>query len=193
MYSIVLMVALSSGGELPGCHLTYGCYGGGCYGVSAACYGCYGGPGWVSRTGGYGSCYGCYGGCYGCHGGCWGAGCYGGGGRVAPVAPPPRSRPPEPIPKPAEKKASLSTAPAALVVNLPAEAQLTVDDYAATATSPRRFFDTPPLLRGRDYYYNLKADLVLNDKTITVTKRVLVRAGMETQVTLEFPQILAQK
>src|SRR5436309_4185702 len=62
MYSAVLLMALSTGGDSLACH----CCHGGCYG------GCYGG--W------YGGCYGggCYGGgCYG--GGCYGGGCYGGG------------------------------------------------------------------------------------------------------------------
>jgi uncharacterized protein (TIGR03000 family) len=81
MYSMVLMVALSGGAEVPdwgrgGCH---GCYGG-CFG---GCYGgCYGGC-WGGCYGGGCYGYGCWGGCYGCYGGygCWGSGygCYGSG------------------------------------------------------------------------------------------------------------------
>jgi uncharacterized protein (TIGR03000 family) len=81
MYSVVLMMALTSGGDVPALgHGCCGCYGGG-YGGCMGCYGgCYGG--------GYGGCMGCYGGCYGghkhgCRGGhhgCWGGGhgCHGG-------------------------------------------------------------------------------------------------------------------
>jgi uncharacterized protein (TIGR03000 family) len=76
MYSVVLMMALTTGtdavdfGHRNRCSGGYGCHGGGGYG-------CYGG-------GGYGCSGGCYGGGgYGCSGGCYGGygGCYGGYGR----------------------------------------------------------------------------------------------------------------
>ena len=87
MYSMVLMVALSGGAEVPdfgrgGCYgggwggCYGGCYGGGCYG-----YGCWGGCYGLYGTGCGGSCYGgygCWGSGYGCYGsgyaswGCWG-------------------------------------------------------------------------------------------------------------------------
>jgi uncharacterized protein (TIGR03000 family) len=94
MYSVVLLAALTTGGETPAWHHRGGCYGcyGACYG---SCYaGCYGGTYWSGHGcwglpyGCYGSCacYGsyypgdCYGcnGCYGCSGcyGCYGYGCY---------------------------------------------------------------------------------------------------------------------
>src|SRR5215471_1576684 len=68
MYTAVLMMALTTGVDMPD-----GRRGGGCHGCRGGCYGgCYGG-------GGYGGgCCGCYGG--GGYGGCYGGGCYGGGG-----------------------------------------------------------------------------------------------------------------
>ena len=69
MYSVVLMVALTSGSATPDWHRYGGCCG--CY---SGCYGCGGG---------------CYGGCYGCGGGCFGGG-YGDGhddGYGAPPSP----------------------------------------------------------------------------------------------------------
>jgi uncharacterized protein (TIGR03000 family) len=92
MYSMVLMVALSGGGEVPDWGRG-GCYGGG-YGGFAGCFGGYYGYGCHGTCYGYsagglgygcwGGGYGCWGAGYGCYGsgsGCWGAGygCYGSG------------------------------------------------------------------------------------------------------------------
>jgi uncharacterized protein (TIGR03000 family) len=83
MYSVVLMVAMTTGGDLPDCHRCGGCFGGGhgCFGGGHGCFGgghgCFGG---LFRGHGCHGCHGCYGGCYG--GGCNGGGCFGcnGGG-----------------------------------------------------------------------------------------------------------------
>jgi len=90
MYSVVLMAALTTGGETPdigrrgGCHgCQGGCYGGrshgrrggGCCGCGGGYGGCYGGG--YSCGGGYG---GCYGGGWSCGGGYGGMSCGGGYG-----------------------------------------------------------------------------------------------------------------
>ena len=70
MYSVVLLAALTAGGEAPQFfhHSCHGCYS--CSGCSG-CYGCWGyGGSYGCCGGGWGSCYGS---CYGC-GGCWGSG-----------------------------------------------------------------------------------------------------------------------
>lgn len=95
MYSVVLMMALTSGGDTPalggrggcygGCYGSYGgCYGG-CYGGGYGCHGgrghgCHGGRGHGCRGGRGHGCHGGrkHGGCCGCYGGGYG-GCYGGG------------------------------------------------------------------------------------------------------------------
>jgi uncharacterized protein (TIGR03000 family) len=77
--------------------------------------------------------------------------------------------------------------PATLVVTLPADAKLTIDDAATTSTSAIRVFTSPDLPRGKEFYYTVKADIVRNGQTITVKKQVLVRAGQETRVALKFP------
>jgi uncharacterized protein (TIGR03000 family) len=107
MYSVVLLMAVTTGGESAelgrrggGCHGCYGGFGGGCYGGGwgGGCYGggCYGGGGLFGGRHGrrghgchggwgcYGGGWGCYGGGYGgCYGGVvmggYGGGCYGGG------------------------------------------------------------------------------------------------------------------
>ncbi len=76
---------------------------------------------------------------------------------------------------------------ATLVVHLPAEARVTVNDAVTRLTSDTRTFVSPPLPRGQDYHYTLKAELTRNGRTLTTTRRVTVRAGEEKQVTLTFP------
>jgi uncharacterized protein (TIGR03000 family) len=73
-------------------------------------------------------------------------------------------------------------APAHVVVKLPEEARLFVDDTACPLTSARREFDTPNLNPGQAYYYDLKAEVMRAGRAVTATKRVTVRAGQETIV-----------
>jgi uncharacterized protein (TIGR03000 family) len=183
MYSVVVLMALSGGVDTPdfgrrGCHGCSGCSGysgGGCH--HGRRHGCHGGYG--------GGCYGggCYGGGYG--GGCcggYGGGCHGCGGVIMPY------EGGGPKPMPGTKKTSLDApSPATLVVTLPAEAKLTIDDYVTNSTSEQRVFQSPALMPGKTYSYTLKAEILRDNKPQVVTKEVIVRAGEETPVRLEFP------
>jgi uncharacterized protein (TIGR03000 family) len=187
------------GGGWGGC---YGCHGG-CYGFGyGACYGnCYGG--WGSGYGCAGSWgysgYGCWGasyGCYGCYGGGfgYGPGYYGSGwetmtpGGVAPSYMPGATMPPaggsgsggEVLPKPKpDGKSGTGLAPtrARLIVELPADAKLYIDDQVMKTTSGRRTFHTPDLKPGQTYYYELRAEVVRDGKPVSQERRVLLRAG----------------
>jgi len=101
---------------------------------------------------------------------------------------------PEKIGKPkAPKKETRGPAAATIIVSLPADAKLIVDDTATTSTSASRVLTPPELEPGQDYHYNLKAEVVLDGKTVTVAKQVAVRAGEQTSVSL-FPETsLAQR
>jgi len=183
MYNLVLMAALTTGGETPnwgfrghGCH---GCYGAhacrGCRGGYGGCHGCYGG---MSMAG-----YGCYGGCYGCMG--YYSQFY--GMHPYPVVHPMPYVAPEPLPQPKklEDKKSSSLNRAKMVVELPADAKLYIDDQLMKATSERRSFTTPDLVRGQAYYYILRAETVRDGKTLMASKRVIVRAGETVQTSLQ--------
>jgi uncharacterized protein (TIGR03000 family) len=179
MYSLVLMTALATAPEMPNCGWKCGCHGGG-YGHG--CHGCYGG---------YGGCYGgCYGG-YGCTG-CWGG--YGCGGcwgvPVAPGAVMP-AKPAEPVapPKPADGKQGAAPVQGKLLVELPEDARLYVDDQHIQTPAGRRTFNTPVLSPGQSYYYMVRMEVDINGKTHQETKQVIVRAGQTAEVT--FPQLLA--
>jgi len=158
------------------------CYGSSCYGSSCyggACYGCYGSWSSYSGWGCYGSsCYGsinCHG-CYGCYG------CYGCTGYmpVSPATGPAMPPAGEQLPEPKkEKKGSEASIPnrARLIVELPSDATLYIDDQPMKTTAGRRAFQTPDLERGQSYYYDLRAEVVREGQTITERKRVIVRPG----------------
>ena len=205
MYTAVLMMALTTGVDMPdarrgGCHGCHGgCYGG-CYGggwgggYGGGCCGCYGG--------GYGGCYGgCmgmgYGGCYGGgYGGCYGGavisgGCYGlGGYGTGTIIMPSTGTGAEPIKKkPTQKdgKETMAPTPATIVVELPADATLTIDNEATTSTGSSRVFTSPELNPGKEYHYTLKAEVVRDGKPVKTEKVIAVKAGEITPVTLTLP------
>jgi uncharacterized protein (TIGR03000 family) len=77
-------------------------------------------------------------------------------------------------------------APARIVVNLPANAKLTVDDQATTSQSDQRTLISPSLKPGEEYHYTLKAEIQRDGKPMSETKRVVVQAGREVNVRFDF-------
>jgi uncharacterized protein (TIGR03000 family) len=207
MYSVVLMAALTTGGIAPDCHFRGGCCGcyGGCYGGwGGGCCGCYGGG-----FGAYGGCWGGYGGwgCGGCYGGMgYGGYAYGGGyggGYYGGVTYPGMTMPGatgtgtgtgtgttgEQLGTPTEdtkkKQGMLTPSRAKLVVELPADAKLYIDDLPMKTTSGVRSFNTPTLEPGQIYYYMVRAEVVRDGKPVTETRRVLVRAGQTARASFK--------
>lgn len=88
---------------------------------------------------------------------------------------------------PAPPAARKGESPATIVVTLPADARLTVDGRATKSTSGLRQFVTPPLRPGKKYSYTFKAEFVRQGHTITVARKVPVRAGRQTAVSLDVP------
>lgn len=178
MYSVVLMAALTTGGDTPdfgfrcrgcrGCHSGYAC---------AGCHGCsgWGGHGWHGHGWSYG--YGCVG-CYGCAGfmhayACYGGWtCYGCAGTTTYAPAPYRPAPPRTAPAPEENGTQ-----ARVNIQVPADAKLFVDGMETKATSENRVFTTPPLERGRSYYYELRVEVVRDGRTLSETRQLVVRPG----------------
>jgi uncharacterized protein (TIGR03000 family) len=77
---------------------------------------------------------------------------------------------------------------ATIVVILPEDAQLTFDDELSVSTGSNRLFMTPPLERGKDFHYTLKAKVIRNGKTEGASEQITVRAGGETRVDLLLAQ-----
>jgi uncharacterized protein (TIGR03000 family) len=68
-----------------------------------------------------------------------------------------------------------------MVVEVPADAKLYVDDQLMKTTSERRAFTTPVLDPGETYYYIVRAEVVRDGQKISRTKRVTLRAGEEAR------------
>jgi uncharacterized protein (TIGR03000 family) len=75
-------------------------------------------------------------------------------------------------------------------VNLPADATLTIDGAPTSSRTDRRVFVTPALEEGREYAYTLKGEVVRDGQRVALSREVRVRAGTETQATLELPSHL---
>lgn len=76
-----------------------------------------------------------------------------------------------------------------LKFTVPADAKLFVDGAAVAGTGTERTFFTPPLAAGQKFFYDVKAELVVDGKTVTEEKRVIVEAG--ASVTESFPKLVA--
>jgi uncharacterized protein (TIGR03000 family) len=75
---------------------------------------------------------------------------------------------------------------ATVVVTLPTDARLTVSGQPTQSVSSRRVFTSPPLQKGMKYFYTFKASVVRDGRTITTKKRVRVRPGEVTRVSIAF-------
>ena len=100
-----------------------------------------------------------------------------------PPPPPPPAPKKEPLPPPAKDKESKSE-PARVVIGLPADAKLLFNGTIAAGTGASRTFATPALAPGQDYGYELTAEVIRDGRVLTVTERVVVRAGETARVTL---------
>jgi uncharacterized protein (TIGR03000 family) len=80
-----------------------------------------------------------------------------------------------------------TAASATVLVSLPADAKLTIDDTPTRSTTARRRFESPPLEPGKTYHYTLTAEAMREGRAVTVSQRIDVRAGQETRVQLVLP------
>lgn len=126
------------------------------------------------------------------HQGCYGSmapvGCVGYAPVVMPAAPVPTTPAPMPTtPAPTttpEKKTSAN-----ITIELPADAALTVDGEPTRTTGTVRLFHTPELQAGQAYYYDMKAEVVVDGRTVVEEMRVVVTGG--EQVTKSFGKLIA--
>lgn len=190
--------ASCGGYTLPVGH-TAGYYYGSCTGASCV-GGCYGSPYYSAYGGCYGTCLGGYAPAYPVYGGpVLGTAEYTPGVIVGGLAPAAAmalntsrydtgtsgilaSAPPA--------DAAVS-APARLTIDMPPTAVLYVDGQpvAGDGKSDTRQFHTPDLPSGKAFYYELRADLVVNGKLETESKKVVVKAG--ERATQSFPKLIA--
>ncbi|HEY1859896.1 MAG TPA: TIGR03000 domain-containing protein [Gemmataceae bacterium] len=188
-----------AGSAYTGCAGGAGCTGGGCHGGGhhflGGHGGCHGGGGGCHGGGGlfhHGRSRGCHGG-GGCQGvaysGCYG-GCYGGAGCTGGVVVPAPTTGPKEMPKPGDKPKEETSllAPATIIVSMPADAKLTIDDAATTSMGAVRTFVSPTLNSGVEYHYTLRTEIAGK----SIAKQITVRAGEETRIELSSADV-AQK
>jgi uncharacterized protein (TIGR03000 family) len=84
-----------------------------------------------------------------------------------------------PPPRELEKKGGNEQARARVIIDLPAGAKLFVDDQEMKLGNGRRVFQTPALVPGQTYFYDLRAELVRNGQTVRATQRIILRPGQE--------------
>ena len=204
MYGVILMTAMATTQSAPelgwrqhacggysACHGGHGACHGGCYG------GCYGG--WESLApthtpaGCWGVPYGCYGpgwGGYSCAGGCGGyqSAAYGvptpeiatPTPELVPESPPAKDANPKLKPKatdPDDDELVSTGTRARVVVSLPANGKLFVDNTPIANAAGVKTFRTPELSKGQQYFYEMRAEVLVDGKVVSQTRRVTVTAG----------------
>lgn len=75
-----------------------------------------------------------------------------------------------------EKKISFDTS-AKLILEVPANAKVFVDDKLTNSNSEVRHYYTPSLEYGQTYFYDVRVEFEKNGKVVSESKRVYVRAG----------------
>jgi uncharacterized protein (TIGR03000 family) len=75
------------------------------------------------------------------------------------------------------------------VVVIPVDAKLYVDGKLAPGSGPERAFYTPPLAAGKQFFYEVKAELLVDGQVVVDEKKVIVEAGQT--VTESFPKLVA--
>jgi uncharacterized protein (TIGR03000 family) len=84
--------------------------------------------------------------------------------------------------------AANATASATIVVEVPADAKVYFDDQPTEQTGAVRTFVTPPLRSDKAFMYNLRVEVVRQDKVVAQTEQISVRAGQTTRVDLKQPK-----
>jgi uncharacterized protein (TIGR03000 family) len=83
----------------------------------------------------------------------------------------------ERAPAPKEKKQTEEQVRARVIIEVPADAKLYVDGKLMVSTSDRRTFQTPDLIRGQLYFYELRAEVIRDGQVVSAEQKVLLRPG----------------
>jgi uncharacterized protein (TIGR03000 family) len=78
-------------------------------------------------------------------------------------------------------------APAAVVVQVPADAELWFDGARTAQTGPNRTFESPPLPGGKIYHYVVRARWTENGKAVEQIRMVSVQAGQQARLSFSEP------
>jgi uncharacterized protein (TIGR03000 family) len=64
-----------------------------------------------------------------------------------------------------------------LIIEVPENAKLFIDDQLMKSTTTERFFYTPALENGQKYFYDVRVEVMKDGQKVTESKRVIVQAG----------------
>jgi uncharacterized protein (TIGR03000 family) len=101
-----------------------------------------------------------------------------GNGGAPATASAPAAAHPQVIPAAADREAG----PATIEVRVPAGAEIWVDDDKTRQTGPVRVFRSPPLEKGKEYHYEVRARWTLAGKEVEQTQTVAVQGGGSARV-----------
>ena len=79
-------------------------------------------------------------------------------------------------------RADAATDRAHVTIQLPPDGEVTIQGMRLNATGPIRHFDSPPLMAGKEYAYELEATWKENGQEIKQSQRIDVSAGARTEV-----------
>jgi uncharacterized protein (TIGR03000 family) len=82
-----------------------------------------------------------------------------------------------PFPSAAAMATLSATGPAAIELRVPENAEVLLQDRPTTQTGRLRHYDLPPLVNGQVYKYTVRVTWREDDRDITETRRLMVRAG----------------
>ena len=87
-----------------------------------------------------------------------------------------------PAPKKTDGEVSAPARVSRITVTLPASARLWIENVECPLTSSVRTFDTPPLSGNQQYFYNVRAEIVRDGRTISETQRIVITPGQEARI-----------
>jgi uncharacterized protein (TIGR03000 family) len=92
--------------------------------------------------------------------------------------------------KPGSDDATKKTGTSASIkLSLPADSKLYIDGQLVKATGAERLFTTPDLAPGQKFFYEAKAELMVNGSVVVQEKRLIIEAG--TTLSESFEKLFA--
>jgi uncharacterized protein (TIGR03000 family) len=79
-----------------------------------------------------------------------------------------------------------------LIVEVPADAKLYIDDQPMKTAAQVRSFQTPDLEAGQMYYYIVRAEMVRDGQPVSETRRVTVKAGEVSRAKFQESDMVAK-
>jgi uncharacterized protein (TIGR03000 family) len=90
-------------------------------------------------------------------------------------------------------KESMTPTRARLIVEVPPDARLFIDDMPVKANPGVQTFDTPALEPGRLFYYVVRVEAMRDGQPVSQTRRIIVRSGQVARADFKASEAAAVK